>query len=239
MIPGLLWHGGQREELIVDRHPDHIARAGTILSGGYARRAGKPVGRKVAPTRLVGLRAIVPQHPPGQGGVTSPHGRGSADHPFLGRQGKRLRRAVLQPHSRGDQVVRGGLKLLHDAQAIGEQLLGTHSSIGLGQREDPVPLHRLAVEQRQSRRGGERIQRGQVIGRRLLVVAPGDRFRIMDQFDQLQAAAIRGEGVTRIAVRHDPQLLLHIDRHDGFRSEDRFLDNRRRRRGGSASVGQG
>ncbi len=80
--------------------------------------------------------------------VARPHGRGCADYPFLGRQGEGLRRAVLQPHGRGYQVVRAELKILHDAQAVGESFLGAHPVVDPGQGEDSVALHGLAVEQR-------------------------------------------------------------------------------------------
>ena len=60
----------------------------------------------------------------------------------------------------------------------------------VGQAEDAIALHRLAVQQRQCRRGREGIERGHVIGLRLFFAALGHRFRIMQQFDLLQAAAI-------------------------------------------------
>ena len=201
----LLRHRRQREELVVGRHPDHVARPRRDTRAGGMR--GMPAARATkssSPPRLVGLRAVIPEHAHGTALVARAHRRGRADHPFLGRQRERLRRAVLQPHRRRHQVVRAELEFLHDAQAVGEGLLRAHPVVGPGQREDAVALHRLAVEQRQSRRGRERVQRGQVIGLRLLLAALGDRFRVMDQLDQLQAAAMRGEGVTRVAVRQLP-----------------------------------
>jgi len=154
----LLGHHGQRKELVVRGGPNHIVRARAILGGRDARHAGESARGKVAGAGLVKrLGAVIPDYPQAQALVIRPQRGGRADDPFLRRQGQRLRRAVLQPDGRRQEIIRAELKLLHQAQAVGERLFGAHPAAGLRQRKNPVAGQGVGAQDRERGGGGEGI----------------------------------------------------------------------------------
>ena len=90
---------------------------------------------------------------------------------------------VFEPDGRVQEIIVSKLKLLHDAQAVGESLFRAHAVGGFRQREDAVALHGIAVQQGQRRREGESVERGDPIGLRLFLATGGDGFRILHKFD--------------------------------------------------------
>ena len=117
---------------------------------------------------------------------------------------------VFQPDGRVDQVIAAELKLLHDAQAVRQGFLQASSIIGWRQLEQAVALQRLCTAQRQGGRKREAVQRGHTTGLGLFLPAGGDGFRVLGQFDELEAAAVGGEGVARFCIGNRYQLLRQI-----------------------------
>ena len=92
------------------------------------------------------------------------------------------------------------MKFLRQPQAVRQHFLRAHPVVRFCQREIAVADQIGVAQHRQHRHRRARVQRGHRVGGRFgFRPARGNRFRIIQQFHQLQSAAARRERVARAA----------------------------------------
>jgi len=102
---------------------------------------------------------------------------------------------VFEPDSGGDEVIRARLKFFDDGEAVGEGFFGADTFFKFRDFINAVALKSFAAQKGKGRDGRGFVQRGDLIGRALFVAQGGDRLGIVEEFDEFQAAPVRGEGV--------------------------------------------
>ena len=152
LLRRLFRHRHEREELIVYRSPEDVARPGAILQtwllGSHPQASQKRSVVEPGWADLLFGRAVIPHQANALAIVLRPHGRGRPNRPLLGGHAHRLTGCVLQTHRCDHEVIGAGLKFFDEAEAVRERLLGTHSGFRFRQGKNAVTLHRIISQYR-------------------------------------------------------------------------------------------
>ena len=102
---------------------------------------------------------------------------------------------IFEPDGGGDEVIGAGLKFFDDGEAVGESFFGADAFVEFGDFVNTVTLKSVAAEEGKGGDGRGFVEGSDAVGGRLFAAQAGNGFGIIEKFDELQAAAVRGEGV--------------------------------------------
>ena len=97
---------------------------------------------------------------------------------------------VFEPDSGGDEVIRARLKFFDDGEAVREGFLGADAIVEFGDFVNTVALKGFATEDGERGDGRGFVQRGDLVCGGLFVAESRNSFGIVEEFDELQAAAV-------------------------------------------------